>query len=80
MFAETEHLLKRLNSRTVDVDAAQASLARDADIRFGKGTGHPAQLNFGDLFSYSLAKSRGIPLLFKGDDFAQTDILSALPR
>ncbi len=50
--------------------------AHDAFITYGKGNGHPAQLNFGDLFSYALAKSRDIPLLFKGDDFAQTDIAS----
>jgi ribonuclease VapC len=46
-------------------------------VVYGKGSGHPAQLNFGDLFSYALAKSRGVPLLFKGDDFSQTDILTA---
>lgn len=43
-------------------------------IAFGKGSGHPARLNFGDVFSYALAKVRGVPLLFKGDDFALTDV------
>jgi ribonuclease VapC len=62
--------------RTVTVE--QAKLARDAHIRFGKGTGHPAQLNFGDCFSYALARSTNSPLLYKGSDFAKTDIKSAL--
>jgi ribonuclease VapC len=56
------------------VDAAQAALARAAYRAYGKGTGHPAQLNFGDCFSYALAKATGEPLLFKGDDFGRTDI------
>src|SRR5437763_16460166 len=43
----------------------------------GRGSGHPANLNFGDLFSYALAKVRDVPLLFKGNDFSQTDIQSA---
>jgi ribonuclease VapC len=55
-------------------------LARDAFLRFGKGRGHPAQLNFGDCAAYALAKSRNIPLLYKGDDFARTDIVSATVR
>jgi ribonuclease VapC len=53
-------------------------LARDANLRFGKGTGHPAQLNFGDCFAYALAKRLDVPLLYKGDDFARTDIAPAL--
>lgn len=60
------------------VDAAQAALARAAYRAYGKGSGHPAQLNFGDCFSYALAKATGEPLLFKGDDFDKTDIPSAL--
>ena len=43
-------------------------------MAFGKGSGHPAALNFGDLFAYALAKVRNLPLLFKGADFAETDI------
>ncbi len=54
--------------------AAQAWLARATYQRFGKGTGHPARLNMGDCFSYALARELGEPLLFKGDDFTQTDI------
>lgn len=48
-----------------------------AFVTFGKGSGHPAQLNLGDLFSYALAKTRHLPLLFKGRDFAETDIMVA---
>ncbi|HME85184.1 MAG TPA: type II toxin-antitoxin system VapC family toxin [Roseiarcus sp.] len=56
----------------VETDAAYSAF-----VAFGKGSGHPAALNFGDLFSYALAKSREAPLLFKGKDFAQTDIADA---
>ena len=55
------------------VTVAQAQLAREAYDRFGKGR-HPARLNLGDCFSYALAKATGEPLLFKGDDFALTDV------
>jgi ribonuclease VapC len=55
----------------------QVHLARQAFHDFGKGR-HPAALNFGDCFAYALAKHIGQPLLFKGDDFKKTDILSAL--
>jgi ribonuclease VapC len=57
---------------------AEIEAAYGAFVAFGKGSGHPAALNFGDVFSYALAKVRGLPLLYKGDDFAQTDIASAL--
>lgn len=56
------------------VTAEQAQRARAAYRAYGKGTGHPARLNFGDCFSYALAKTLGEPLLFKGDDFGKTDI------
>ena len=59
------------------VDHSQAKLALDAFERYGKGGGHPAQLNFGDCFSYALAKATGKPLLFKGTDFSKTDVLAA---
>ncbi len=55
----------------------QAHIARQAFLDFGKGR-HAAGLNFGDCFSYALAKINGEPLLFKGEDFKKTDILSAL--
>ena len=57
---------------------AETDAAYAAFVAFGKGSGHPAGLNFGDAFSYALAKVRGLPLLFKGDDFAQTDVASVL--
>lgn len=59
------------------VSPAQAVIARQAYRDFGKGSGHPARLNFGDCFSYALAKGAGEPLLFKGDDFAHTDVTPA---
>ncbi len=56
------------------VTETQAKIAREAYRDFGKGSGHPAQLNFGDCFAYALAKDKGEPLLFKGNDFVHTDI------
>ena len=58
--------------------AAEMDAAYAAFVAYGKGNGHPAALNFGDVFSYALAKTRGLPLLFKGRDFAETDIASAV--
>ena len=58
-----------------DVRLGEAAFA--AFLRYGKGR-HPARLNLGDCFSYGLAKALDAPLLYKGDDFAQTDIRSAL--
>jgi len=60
------------------VTEAQARIARDAYRDFGKGSGHPAKLNFGDCFSYALAKAMNEPLLFKGGDFRHTDVTPAL--
>ena len=57
---------------------AEADAAYAAFVAYGRGSGHSAALNFGDLFSYALAKVRGLPLLYKGDDFSQTDIARAL--
>jgi ribonuclease VapC len=59
------------------VTGAQARIARDAYRDFGRGSRHPAQLNFGDCFAYALATETGEPLLFKGDDFGHTDVLPA---
>jgi ribonuclease VapC len=59
------------------VTREQARIALDAFGRFGKGSGHPASLNYGDCFSYALAKDTGEPLLFKGNDFSQTDLVPA---
>lgn len=57
----------------VPVTAEQAELARTAYRRYGRGN-HPARLNYGDCFAYALARDTGEPLLFKGDDFARTDV------
>jgi ribonuclease VapC len=59
------------------VDADQAHIARQAFRQYGKRR-HPAALNFGDCFSYALAKATGFPLLFKGEDFGKTDIQAAI--
>lgn len=61
------------------VTEAQVRIARDAYRDFGRGSGNPARLNFGDCFAYALAKVTGEPLLYKGDDFPHTDIEPALP-
>jgi ribonuclease VapC len=55
-----------------------ADIARQAYRQFGKGSGHPAGLNFGDCFAYTLSRASGEPLLYKGDHFAKTDVASAL--
>jgi len=60
------------------VDEPQVRLARAAYRAFGRGSGHPAGLNFGDCFSYALSKLRDEPLLFKGRDFPETDVRPAL--
>ena len=64
----------RANLEVVSVDGEQVEVARSAWRKYGKGR-HPAALNFGDCFAYALAKSYGEPLLAKGTDFAQTDIV-----
>ncbi len=61
-----------------EVTREQARIAREAYKDFGKGSGHPAQLNFGDCFAYALAKAMREPILFKGQDFKKTDLTSVL--
>lgn len=70
---ELDLLIGRLRVEIVPVTHAQAELARSGFRRFGKGR-HPAGLNFGDCFSYALARALGEPLLFVGNDFSQTDV------
>ncbi|WP_448190683.1 type II toxin-antitoxin system VapC family toxin [Azospirillum sp. sgz301742] len=70
-------ILRDMKIEIVPFDAGLTAHARDAFIRFGKGR-HPAGLNMGDCASYALAKANDLPLLFKGNDFSQTDITSAL--
>jgi ribonuclease VapC len=74
--AELDTLLAAADVRVVPVDRAQADAASDAFLRYGKGR-HPAALNLGDLFAYALAATAGEPLLFKGSDFARTDVTAA---
>ena len=74
---ELDLLVHRSQTRIVPLDEEQLEIARAAWRRYGTGR-HAASLNFGDLFSYALARSTGDPLLFKGDDFAQTDVVPAL--
>lgn len=66
-------LLEELSITILPFSPEQAKLATEAFLKFGKGR-HPARLNMGDCFSYALAKAMGQPLLFKGNDFSQTDI------
>ncbi len=69
-----DELLRVANVRIEPVTEVQARIARAAYRDFGKGTGHPAGLNFGDCFAYALAKAVDEPLLFKGKDFIHTDV------
>lgn len=71
-------ILSRFGVELEPFTAEHAEIARAAYRDFGRGSGHPARLNFGDCFAYALAKATGEPLLYKGDDFAHTDIRSAL--
>ena len=75
--ARLENLVAAMELDVVAVTAEQAMAARVAYQRFGRGN-HPAKLNYGDCFAYALAKLTGEPLLFKGNDFSQTDITPAL--
>jgi ribonuclease VapC len=71
-------LLKAAAIGITAIDDRHADTALDAHARFGKGQ-HPARLNMGDCFAYAVAADASLPILFKGDDFAQTDLPSALP-
>jgi ribonuclease VapC len=71
---ELDLFIDRSGIAVVAVDLEQGRLARHAFSRFGKGR-HPAGLNFGDCFSYALARTLGQPLLFKGTDFSRTDLV-----
>jgi len=75
-FAELDELLQALRIKVVPFDTEQALLAREAYKRYGKGR-DKAGLNLGDCFSYALAKQTGQPILFKGNDFSETDLPAA---
>jgi ribonuclease VapC len=72
-----DDLIVRTEIAVEPVTLEQAEIARAAYRDFGKGSGHAAQLNFGDCFAYALARARREPLLFKGDDFSHTDVAVA---
>ena len=72
-----DRLLVEENIQIVPVTPEHARVARAAYRDFGKGSGHAAGLNFGDCFAYALSRATGEPLLFKGDDFARTDVVAA---
>jgi ribonuclease VapC len=73
-----DDLIDRAQIEVEPVTAEQAQIARQAYRDYGRGSGHPANLNFGDCFSYALARAKREPILFKGDDFGHTDLRSAL--
>ncbi|MGK9051347.1 type II toxin-antitoxin system VapC family toxin [Neorhizobium petrolearium] len=72
--AAVEGFLERAAIDIVPIEEADGRLAVQAFREYGKGRGHPAQLNFADCLSYACAKNRGMPLLYKGEDFARTDL------
>ncbi len=77
--AELERFLTAARISIAPIDETQARIALEARIKYGRGFGHPARLNYSDCFAYALAKTRNLPLLYVGDDFTHTDIVPALP-
>lgn len=76
--ARLDDLLSTLAVGLVPVTHREATVARAAYRRYGRGSGSPARLNFGDCFAYALAITTGNPLLFTGNDFTHTDVTPAL--
>jgi ribonuclease VapC len=74
---EFDELIERFNIVIEPVTVAQAKIAREAYRDYGKGSGHPANLNFGDCFTYALAREKREPVLWKGDDFTHTELRPA---
>ncbi len=77
---QIEEIIDQYNIFVEPVTADQARIARQAYRDYGRGSGHKANLNFGDCFSYALARVKREPLLYKGDDFVHTDIRSAMQQ
>jgi ribonuclease VapC len=75
---EFDELIDRFKITIEPVTALQAKIARQAYRDFGKGSGHAANLNFGDCFTYALAREKREPVLWKGDDFGHTDLKAAV--
>jgi ribonuclease VapC len=67
-------LLDQLEVKTLSFSAEHAKIAKQAFLKYGKGQGHSAQLNFGDCMCYAMSKVEALPLLFKGNDFMKTDV------
>lgn len=78
LFGKLQVLVAQADLEFVPLSAEHAEIAIEAYRRYGRGVGSPSCLNFGDCFAYALAKARDEPLLYKGNDFARTDIRSAL--
>lgn len=78
MSRRLDELIEEFDIVIASVTAEQARVARQAYRDYGKGSGHPANLNFGDCFSYALARDRREPILFKGGDLGHTDLRSAI--
>ena len=74
---ELDDFIRLAGIEILPVTVEQGRLAREAYRDFGRGSGHPAKLNFGDCFAYALAKESGEALLYQGNDFAETDVSSA---
>jgi ribonuclease VapC len=72
-----DELIERFDIAVEPLTFAQAKIARQAYRDYGRGSGHPANLNFGDCFTYALARDKREPLLYKGDDFVHTDLRPA---
>jgi ribonuclease VapC len=73
-----DQIIETLEIEMVPVSVRQGEVARVAHRRYGRGSGSPARLNFGDCFAYALSVTTGEPLLFTGDDFGHTDVAPAL--
>lgn len=74
---DLDDLMSAIDPEYLAVDSRHLTAARLGWVRYGRGSGSRAQLNFGDCFSYAAAVVEGEPLLFKGDDFVHTDVLDA---
>lgn len=77
--ASVDNALSRAGFTSIAIDDDVTRLAISAFVRYGKGRGHPARLNIADCFVYGAARSVDLPLLFIGDDFTHTDLVSVLP-
>jgi ribonuclease VapC len=75
-----DELLEQFQIEIEPFTREQAQIARQAYRDYGRGSGHPANLNFGDCFSYALAREKREPILYKGDDFLHTDLRSAIAQ